>query len=297
MFRRPLLRASRRATATARRGSSTSLSPTTTTHLETWIRENEASFAPPVMNKLMHRDQLSIMFVGGPNRREDFHLEEGSEFFYQLRGSMELPTVQAGRRTLVTIREGDVYLLPSRIPHSPQRKVGTFGLVIERKREPQELDGLRWYTDFEAPQKVLWDKFFYCDDLERDLVPVVKQYKGSAEAQDHVARDHVTPPAERPWEIDTEMAVPEPFDLAPWIDQHRSELVEQAEGASLSLFGDAHPDREFSVTVVGGPSFHAPPHAGGGRLGRPVVTRLRLGWAALAGACAIHRGSCIPRQH
>ena len=67
MFRRPLLRASRRASATARRGSSTSLSPTTTTHLETWIRENEASFAPPVMNKLMHREQLSVMFVGGPN--------------------------------------------------------------------------------------------------------------------------------------------------------------------------------------------------------------------------------------
>ena len=155
MFRRPLLRASRRASATARRGSSTSLSPTTTTHLETWIRENEASFAPPVMNKLMHRDQLSIMFVGGPNRREDFHLEEGSEFFYQLRGSMELPTVQAGRRTLVTIREGDVYLLPSRIPHSPQRpEPGSIGLVIERQRyEHEPPDGLRYYTDFQGAQQ------------------------------------------------------------------------------------------------------------------------------------------------
>merc|ERR1712185_15415 len=108
-------------------------------HVPTWLREHAESFAPPVMNKLLHRAQLSVMFVGGPNRREDFHLEAGSEFFYQLRGSMELPTVQAGRRTLVTIREGDVYLLPSRIPHSPQRpEVGSIGLVIERQRYEDE---------------------------------------------------------------------------------------------------------------------------------------------------------------
>merc|ERR1740124_1106688 len=115
----------------------------------------------------MHRDQLSIMFVGGPNEREDFHLEEGSEFFYQLRGNMELPTVQAGQRTLVTIREGDVYLLPSRIPHSPQRpERGSIGLVIERQRyEHEPPDGLRFYTDFLACDAVLWERYFHCKDL------------------------------------------------------------------------------------------------------------------------------------
>ena len=144
-----------RRAALARRvlaSSAAARAPLHTTHLETWIRENEASFAPPVMNKLMHRDQLSIMFVGGPNEREDFHLEEGSEFFYQLRGSMQLPTVQAGQRVVVTIREGEVYLLPSRIPHSPQRpERGSIGLVIERQRyEHEPPDGLRYYTDFQS---------------------------------------------------------------------------------------------------------------------------------------------------
>lgn len=61
------------------------------------------------------------MFVGGPNTRTDFHLDLGSEFFFQFSGNMELPTVQRGVRKLVKIREGDVFLLPSRIPHSPQR--------------------------------------------------------------------------------------------------------------------------------------------------------------------------------
>ena len=140
------------ASAVARRASSTHRSPLAVTHVDSWIREHAASFAPPVMNKLMHRDQLSIMFVGGPNEREDFHLEEGSEFFYQLRGSMQLPTVQAGQRVVVTIREGEVYLLPSRIPHSPQRpERGSIGLVIERQRyEHEPPDGLRYYTDFQS---------------------------------------------------------------------------------------------------------------------------------------------------
>ncbi|CAJ1383215.1 unnamed protein product [Effrenium voratum] len=34
---------------------------------------------------------------------------------------MELPTVQKGQRKLVKIKEGQVFCLPSRIPHSPQR--------------------------------------------------------------------------------------------------------------------------------------------------------------------------------
>jgi 3-hydroxyanthranilate 3,4-dioxygenase len=144
------------ASAAARRASSTHRSPLAVTHIDSWIRTHEASFAPPVMNKLLHRDQLSIMFVGGPNEREDFHLEAGSEFFYQLRGNMQLPTVQAGERTVVTIREGEVYLLPSRIPHSPQRpERGSIGLVIERQRyEHEPPDGLRFYTDFEGAGRV-----------------------------------------------------------------------------------------------------------------------------------------------
>lgn len=88
---------------------------------------------------------------------------------------MELPTIQRGKRKLVKIHEGQVFMLPSRIPHSPQRpEVGSFGLVIERTREDSELDGLRWYTDFESCDQILWEKYFHCGDLGRDLIPVVQ---------------------------------------------------------------------------------------------------------------------------
>ena len=37
-----------------------------------------------------------------------------------------------------------IFLLPGRIPHSPQRKADTVGLVIERERAEDEKDGLRY---------------------------------------------------------------------------------------------------------------------------------------------------------
>ena len=73
------------------------------TNIDAWYEENKALFFPPVCNKLLHKDQLTVMFVGGPNTRTDFHLEQGSELFWMLRGSMELPTVQQGKRKLASV--------------------------------------------------------------------------------------------------------------------------------------------------------------------------------------------------
>ena len=88
-----------------------------TVDLASWRTANASSFAPPICNKLMHKADLSVMAVGGPNTRTDFHLEAGAEFFWQVQGDMELPIVERGnQRRLVRIREGEVFLLPPRIP-------------------------------------------------------------------------------------------------------------------------------------------------------------------------------------
>merc|ERR1712121_199229 len=91
---------------------------------KSWLQENEKYFLPPVCNKMMHNDQLKVFYVGGPNQRADFHLEEGEELFYMRKGDMTLPI----------ITEGAVFLLPGRIPHSPNRGADTVGLVVERDR-------------------------------------------------------------------------------------------------------------------------------------------------------------------
>jgi len=218
-------------------------------HVDQWLNENKNSFTPPVCNKLMYKNQLSVMFVGAPNTRTDFHMEAGSEFFYQLRGDMELPTVQAGKRKLVRIKEGEVFLLPSRIPHSPQRpNPGSIGLVVERQRyDPHEKDCLRWYTDFEKCEEILWQRFFYCDDLGRDLVPVVKTFKES-EAFKTNEPDATTIPSDPPLVQEVKTVVPDPFSLSAWLDSNKSLLND---GKELNLF-QGHPDKEFSIKICGG---------------------------------------------
>ena len=99
---------------------------------------------------------------------------------------MELPIIERGVRHVIKIEEGEVFLLPSRIPHSPQRPMeGSLGLVIERQRykDEGEVDGLRWYTDFDTCKNILWERYFHCGDLGKDLVPVVQAYKSSEECK------------------------------------------------------------------------------------------------------------------
>ena len=117
-------------------------------NLQLWIDQNRHLLKPPVGNKLLFQDSgFIVMAVGGPNSRKDFHHDPGEEFFFQLEGDIVLRIAQDGRLTDIPIREGEVFLLPPEVPHSPQRPAGTVGIVVERRRAPEELDGFSWYCD------------------------------------------------------------------------------------------------------------------------------------------------------
>jgi len=117
-------------------------------NLHRWIEQNRERLVPPVGNKLLFQDsEFIVMAVGGPNSRKDFHHDPSAEFFFQVEGDMLLKTVQGGRLTDVPIRQGEVFLLPPEVPHSPQRPAGSVGIVVERRRNPDELDGFSWYCE------------------------------------------------------------------------------------------------------------------------------------------------------
>ena len=42
------------------------------------------------------------------------------ELFYQVHGDMALEIIEHGVRRRVVIKEGEIFLLPARVPHSPQ---------------------------------------------------------------------------------------------------------------------------------------------------------------------------------
>jgi 3-hydroxyanthranilate 3,4-dioxygenase len=115
------------------------------------------------------------MVVGGPNSRKDYHYNETPEFFYQVEGDMVLKIIDdKGDQIDVEINEGDIYLLPPKVPHSPQRKENTVGLVIEYPRSEGMLDALEWYC--EKCGTPLYREEFALHNIETDMPVIFDKY-------------------------------------------------------------------------------------------------------------------------
>ena len=156
-----------------------------------WIAEHRELLKPPVGNKCVYNGDFIVMVVGGPNQRTDYHWDEGPEFFYQVEGEMVLRVQEDGRARDIPIRAGEVFYLPPRIPHSPQRIPDSIGLVVERKRLPHELDGLQWYC--ERCNTKLYEEFFSLVNVETDFPPVFERYYRSVENRTCRACGHLNP--------------------------------------------------------------------------------------------------------
>lgn len=146
-------------------------------NFQKWVEENRHLFKPPVGNKCIYDGDFIVMVVGGPNSRKDYHFQEGPEFFYQVEGDIEVGLIEDGKPRLVKIKEGEVFYVPSRVPHSPRRPAGTIGMVIERKRDPQEMDGFQWYC--ENCGKKLYEKFFKLENIVTQLPPILEEFYNS----------------------------------------------------------------------------------------------------------------------
>jgi len=127
------------------------------------------------------------MVVGGPNSRKDYHYNESEEFFYQLEGDIIVTIQENGKAVQVPIKEGDIFLLPPKVPHNPIRFKDTIGLVMERRRREGEKDGLMWFC--EKCNHQLYEEKFELTDIANQFQGVFRSFITQLNSQpaNHVA--------------------------------------------------------------------------------------------------------------
>src|SRR5437773_12443886 len=97
-------------------------------NLEQWIEQNREKFKPPVSNRYLYdgRD-FFVMVIKGPNARNDFHLVDSEEYFYELKGDGQVRTREVDRIVDHIGREGETFFIPQNVPHAPQLPPVTIG--------------------------------------------------------------------------------------------------------------------------------------------------------------------------
>lgn len=151
-------------------------------NLQKWIDENRDLLKPPVSNKNLYAEagDYIVMIVGGPNARKDYHYNETEELFYQVEGDINVRVQYEDKPVDISIKEGEMFLLPAKVPHSPMRGENTVGLVIERVRKGTEFqDGLLWFCD--NCNNKLHETYFPLTNIEKDFLPRFKEFYGSLE--------------------------------------------------------------------------------------------------------------------
>jgi 3-hydroxyanthranilate 3,4-dioxygenase len=147
-----------------------------------WIDEHRHLLKPPVGNQVVYKDNdnFIVMVVGGPNSRKDYHYNETEEFYYQLEGDIVVKIVDEGKFRDIHVKEGDIFLLPSRTPHSPRRGPNAIGLVMEVYRKGQK-DGFQWYC--ENCGNKLHEEKIDVNDIVKDLPIVMENFYSDTKAR------------------------------------------------------------------------------------------------------------------
>jgi 3-hydroxyanthranilate 3,4-dioxygenase len=164
-----------------------------------WLDDNEHLLQPPVGNRQVWADaDFMVTVVGGPNARSDFHDDPLEEFFWQFKGNASLLVWDRGRYEQVPLREGDIFLMPPRLLHSPQRpEPGSRCLVVERQRPQGLVDAFQWHCA--ACGERITRLEVQLADIVADLPATYRRFYDSAPAERtcvrcgtvHPGRDHV----------------------------------------------------------------------------------------------------------
>lgn len=149
-------------------------------NFQKWLSENRDKLKPPVGNKNLYpeSEDYIVMVVAGPNARKDYHYNETEEWFFQLEGEITVKIQEEGKSRSIDLGPGDMFLCPAKVPHSPVRKEGSIGLVVERVRAGKGFkDGLLWFCDH--CNHKLHETYFELHDIEKDFLPRFKEFYSS----------------------------------------------------------------------------------------------------------------------
>ena len=146
-------------------------------NLKSWVDENRHLLKPPVGNKAIWAGQFLVMIVGGPNARSDYHINPGEELFYQIEGDVVLKIIEGGQPRDIPLKQGDIFLLPAGIPHSPQRPAGTVGLVVEHPGCFTAEHHLRWYC--RDCGGTVHDATFIPADIGQQIKAMLAEFNGN----------------------------------------------------------------------------------------------------------------------
>lgn len=163
-------------------------------NLQQWIDENRHLLKPPVGNQQVYKNtgDFIVMVVGGPNSRKDFHYNESEELFYQLEGDINVRIEEDGKIVDIPIKAGDMFLLPAKVPHSPQRGPNTVGIVVEKVRQGNETDGFLWFC--ENCNEKLYEEYFELTDIVSQLPPLMQRFYSDIEKRTCKKCGHVMEP-------------------------------------------------------------------------------------------------------
>lgn len=166
-------------------------------NLKAWIDENRHLLKPPVGNKVIYTEteDFIVMVVGGPNVRTDYHYNETEEFFYMVEGNMVLRIQEEGKAVDIPIKEGEIFLLPGKVPHSPQREANSIGIVIERIRNSEHTDGLQWYCG--SCNTPLYEEYFKMENIMTQMQAVFEKFYRNEDARTCKKCGYVLTPPEK----------------------------------------------------------------------------------------------------
>lgn len=144
-------------------------------NIREWAEAHRHELKPPVSNKYLYDgEDFFVMVIGGPNARNDFHVTNSEEYFYQLEGDIVVRIIEDEKIKDVVVREGETFFIPGNVPHSPTRPPNTLGVVVERRRPAGETEHLQFYC--ENCHELVHDLEFDCGDIVNHFSRAMKEF-------------------------------------------------------------------------------------------------------------------------